>query len=181
MLSRLLCVCFLRALFMQHYNERWSWWRAKKRTQLLFLVAIYGISFSPYSRPICGFCFWWTQKSSFVSLIDFCNNSSHFAYERMEELMNYIMLRYFLHRSLDEIMVKKNDCKDERSRQSEANRLTVKSLRTRLINSFKEVERLFLGFFSDEYVSIVMKKMKKKSASLDALWICFRTHVDLGD
>lgn len=53
-----------------------------------------------HSRPICGFCFWWTQKSSFVSLIDFCNNSSHFAYERMEELMNYIMLCYFLHRSL---------------------------------------------------------------------------------
>lgn len=32
----------------------------------------------------------------------------------MEELMNYIMLGYFLHRSLDEIMVKKNDCKDEK-------------------------------------------------------------------
>lgn len=58
----------------------------KKRTQLLFLVAIYGI-FLSRCRPICGFSFSDERISfpfPFVSLIDFCNNFSLFCINENE-------------------------------------------------------------------------------------------------
>lgn len=129
MLSRLLlclpfCARYLCIMKGEVGGER------KERTQLLFLVAIYGI-FHSFSSMQTNLRFLFSDEhknSSFVSLIDFCNNSSHFAYMRMRELMNYASAR---------LWSRKMTLKMERSKQSDEKQANGKRpSEFNLINSF---------------------------------------------